>query len=50
MAETAEIIVTLGQVPYNSIVTGHIECLPFTASIMAAQGCVYVVLDGAKGL
>lgn len=50
MAETPEIVVPLGQVPYNSTVTGHVEYLPVTASIMAAKGCDYVVLDIVRAL
>lgn len=39
MSETPDFVVPLGEAPYNSTITGHVEYLPVTANLMAAKGC-----------
>ncbi|RMZ74438.1 hypothetical protein GMOD_00003477 [Pyrenophora seminiperda CCB06] len=39
MAEVPDFVVPLGEAPYNSTITGHVEYLPVTADFMAAKGC-----------
>jgi hypothetical protein len=39
MAEVPDYVVPLGEAPYNSTITGHVEHLPVTANLMAAKGC-----------
>lgn len=39
MAEVPDFVVPLGEAPYNSTITGHVEYLPVTANLMAAKGC-----------
>ncbi|CAO2655559.1 Nn.00g043620.m01.CDS01 [Neocucurbitaria sp. VM-36] len=39
MAEVPDFVVPVGEAPYNSTVTGHVEYLPVTANFMAAKGC-----------
>ncbi|CAN9468423.1 unnamed protein product [Alternaria alternata] len=39
MAEVPDYVVPLGEAPYNSTITGHVEYLPVTANLMAAKGC-----------
>ncbi|KAL1799641.1 hypothetical protein ACET3X_003678 [Alternaria dauci] len=39
MAEVPDCVVPLGEAPYNSTITGHVEYLPVTANLMAAKGC-----------
>jgi len=39
MAEVPDFVVPLGEAPYNSTVTGHVEYLPVTADLLAAKGC-----------
>ncbi|KAF3008587.1 hypothetical protein E8E13_007540 [Curvularia kusanoi] len=38
-AETPDFVVPVGEAPYNSTVTGHVEYLPVTVDFMAAKGC-----------
>lgn len=38
-AENPDFVVPLGEAPYNSTITGHVEYLPVTANLMAAKGC-----------
>ncbi|CAE6996652.1 hypothetical protein P3342_000419 [Pyrenophora teres f. teres] len=39
MAEVPDFVVPLGEAPYNSTVTGHVEYLPVTADLLVAKGC-----------
>jgi hypothetical protein len=39
MAEVPDFVVPIGEAPYNSTITGHVEYLPVTANFMAAKGC-----------
>jgi hypothetical protein len=39
MAENPDFVVPLGEAPYNSTITGHVEYLPVTANLMVAKGC-----------
>jgi hypothetical protein len=38
-------VVPLGQVPYNSTITGMTEFLPVTISMVARKGCDYMLFD-----
>ncbi|KAH9834043.1 amidase signature enzyme [Rhodofomes roseus] len=40
LAETPDMVVPVGEVAYNSTITGVIEYLPVTLSFIAAKGCV----------
>ncbi|KAH7125936.1 glutamyl-tRNA amidotransferase [Dactylonectria macrodidyma] len=44
-AETPEIVLPIGQTPYNSTVTNHTEELPVTINILVANGCDSLLLD-----
>ncbi|KAJ9114132.1 hypothetical protein QFC20_001648 [Naganishia adeliensis] len=48
--EGPEISIPLGQVPYNSTISNHVEYLPVSVAISARPGCDYVLLDLAAGL
>ncbi|KAF2003629.1 amidase signature enzyme [Amniculicola lignicola CBS 123094] len=37
--ENPDIVVPIGEAPYNSTITGHIEYLPVTVDFMAPKGC-----------
>ncbi|KAL5118909.1 hypothetical protein ACEQ8H_003232 [Pleosporales sp. CAS-2024a] len=39
MAEVPDFVVPIGEAPYNSTITGHVEYLPVTVDFMAAKGC-----------
>jgi hypothetical protein len=39
MSEAPDYVVPIGETPYNSTITGHVEYLPVTANLMAAKGC-----------
>jgi hypothetical protein len=39
MAENPDFVVPLGEAPYNSTITGHVEYLPVTVNFMVAKGC-----------
>jgi hypothetical protein len=39
MAENPDFVVPLGEAPYNSTITGHVEYLPVTVNLMVAKGC-----------
>ncbi|GAA5908833.1 hypothetical protein JCM6882_005463 [Rhodosporidiobolus microsporus] len=49
-AEEPEITIPIGQVPYNSTVSGVTEYLPVTVNINAARGCDYMLFDLAEKL
>ena len=38
-SEAPDFVIPLGQAPYNSTITRHVEYLPVTVDIMAAKGC-----------
>lgn len=38
-AEVPDFVVPVGEAPYNSSVTGHVEALPVTVDFLAAKGC-----------
>lgn len=38
-SEAPDFVVPIGEAPYNSTVTNHVEYLPVTANFMAAKGC-----------
>lgn len=38
-------LITVGQIPYNSTISGVTEQLPVTISIVARRGCDFVLLD-----
>ncbi|KAK4698989.1 hypothetical protein P7C70_g7282, partial [Phenoliferia sp. Uapishka_3] len=50
MAETAEMVLPLGQVKYNSTIDNFEEVLPVAVAIIARKGCDYVLLDLAAAL
>jgi hypothetical protein len=39
MSEAPDFVVPIGEAPYNSTITGHVEYLPVTVDFMAAKGC-----------
>lgn len=39
MAEVPDFVVPIGEAPYNSSITGHVEYLPISANFLAAKGC-----------
>lgn len=41
---------TVGQIPFNSTITGKTEQLPVTVSIVARRGCDFMLLDLLEGL
>ncbi|WVW82683.1 hypothetical protein I302_104694 [Kwoniella bestiolae CBS 10118] len=47
---TPELIVPIGQVPYESNISNHTEYLPVTVALQAAQDCDYVLWDLAAAL
>ncbi|TDZ46144.1 Amidase 1 [Colletotrichum trifolii] len=44
-AEVPDIVVPIGQTPYNSTITNHVEDLPVTVNLVAAAGCEIMLLD-----
>jgi hypothetical protein len=50
MAGNPQMMVPLGQVPYQSTITNHTEYLPVTVTMYAAPGCDYVLWDLAAAL
>ncbi|GAA5975536.1 hypothetical protein JCM10908_005194 [Rhodotorula pacifica] len=49
-ADSPEITIPIGQVPYNSTVDGVTEYLPVTVNINAAAGCDYMLFSLAESL
>ncbi|CAI6314295.1 unnamed protein product [Periconia digitata] len=39
MSDAPDFVVPIGEAPYNSTITGHVEYLPVTVDFMAAKGC-----------
>lgn len=50
MAGTPQLVVPIGQVPYQSTITNHTEYLPISVSLYAAAGCDYMLWDLAAAL
>ncbi|PKY02366.1 putative amidase [Aspergillus campestris IBT 28561] len=55
MAGAPEVVVPLGEIPYQSAITLHEEYLPVTAALQMARGCDHVLADlvaalGEKGI
>jgi hypothetical protein len=50
MSGVPQLVVPIGQVPYESTITNHTEYLPISISLYAAAGCDYVLWDLAAGL
>jgi Asp-tRNA(Asn)/Glu-tRNA(Gln) amidotransferase A subunit family amidase len=48
--EIPDIVVPIGQVAYNSTISGTLEYLPVTISLMAAKGCDYMLLNLIEAL
>jgi Asp-tRNA(Asn)/Glu-tRNA(Gln) amidotransferase A subunit family amidase len=48
--EIPDIVVPIGQVGYNSTISGRLEYLPVTISFMAAKGCDYMLLNLIEAL
>jgi Asp-tRNA(Asn)/Glu-tRNA(Gln) amidotransferase A subunit family amidase len=48
--EVPDIVVPIGQVGYNSTITGRLEYLPVTVSFLAAKGCDYMLLNLIQAL
>ncbi|TDZ26086.1 Amidase 1 [Colletotrichum orbiculare MAFF 240422] len=44
-AEVPDIVVPIGQTPYNSTITNHVEDLPVTVNLVATAGCEIMLLD-----
>jgi hypothetical protein len=44
-SECPDFVVPIGEAPYNSTVTGHVEYLPVTVDFMAAKGCDGMLFD-----
>ncbi|GAA5890100.1 hypothetical protein JCM6882_009226 [Rhodosporidiobolus microsporus] len=40
-----EVVIPIGQVPYNSTISGVVEYSPVTIDVLARPGCDYVLLD-----
>jgi len=50
MSGVPQLVVPIGQVPYESTITNHTEYLPISVSLYAAAGCDYVLWDLAAAL
>lgn len=50
MAETPDLVVPVGEVPYNSTVSHHTEYLPVTMSFVASRGCDLMLVNLIKDL
>ena len=48
--EIPDIVMPIGQVGYNSTISGRLEYLPVTISFMAAKGCDYMLLNLIEAL
>jgi hypothetical protein len=49
-SETPDFVVPVGEAPYNSTITNHVEYLPVTANLMAAKGCDGMLFSLIEGL
>jgi len=50
MSGVPQLVVPIGQVPYESTITNHTEYLPISISLYAAAGCDYMLWDLAAAL
>jgi Asp-tRNA(Asn)/Glu-tRNA(Gln) amidotransferase A subunit family amidase len=50
MAGIPQLVVPIGQVPYQSTISNHTEYLPISVSLYAAAGCDYMLWDLAAAL
>ncbi|KAL6158970.1 hypothetical protein ACJBU6_03064 [Exserohilum turcicum] len=50
MSEAPDYVVPIGEAPYNSTITGHVEYLPVTANLMVAKGCDGMLFSLISGL
>ena len=50
MAGIPQLVVPIGQVPYESTISNHTEYLPISISLYAAAGCDYMLWDLAAAL
>jgi Asp-tRNA(Asn)/Glu-tRNA(Gln) amidotransferase A subunit family amidase len=50
MSGVPQLVVPIGQVPYESTITNHTEYLPISISLYAAAGCDYMLWDLAVAL
>ncbi|KAF2676087.1 glutamyl-tRNA amidotransferase [Lentithecium fluviatile CBS 122367] len=49
-SEAPDYVVPIGEAPYNSTITGHVEYLPVAVDIMAAKGCDGMILSLIEAL
>lgn len=45
MSGSPEVVLPIGQVPYNSTISNHEEFLPVTIDVLAHRGCDNMLLD-----
>lgn len=50
MAGIPQLVIPIGQVPYQSTISNHTEYLPISVSLYAAAGCDYMLWDLAAAL
>jgi len=50
MSGIPQLVVPIGQVPYQSTISNHTEYLPISISLYAAAGCDYMLWDLAAAL
>jgi Asp-tRNA(Asn)/Glu-tRNA(Gln) amidotransferase A subunit family amidase len=50
MAGIPQLVVPIGQVPYQSTISNHTEYLPISVSLYAAPGCDFMLWDLAAAL
>ncbi|KAF2643617.1 glutamyl-tRNA amidotransferase [Massarina eburnea CBS 473.64] len=50
MSEAPDFVVPIGEVPYNSTITGHVEYLPVAVDLMVAKGCDGMLFSLIEGL
>ncbi|THH19825.1 hypothetical protein EW146_g1427 [Bondarzewia mesenterica] len=49
-ARSPDMVMPIGQVPFNSTISGIVEQLPVTVSIVARRGCDFMLLDLLEAL
>ena len=49
-AETPDLVVPIGEIPYNSTVSLKIEYMPVTMSLVVARGCDLMLANLVKEL
>lgn len=45
MARTPDLVVPVGEIPYNSTVTLKTEYIPVAVSLVAARGCDFMLVN-----